>query len=139
MKTKLTIITPDGIYLEKDVDMVNIKTLNGHLGLLHGHMPIVTKVEVSSLEIVDDAKKQYFATSDGFLKADQNSVILLLSQIESVDDIDEKRARQAIEHARQTIEESDDPVQIEKARLTILKNENRLNLLAKANLMNAKR
>ncbi len=127
-KIHVQIVNPDGIYLEEDAEMVNVFTSSGMLGILFGHMPLVAPIVTSPLEIVDGKKKQLFAVSEGFLKVKQDEVIILISQIEEAHAIDKERLLKAIVSDEEIIAHADDEDAIEKAKLSLAKNKNRLNV-----------
>lgn len=54
---KLKIITPTGLFLEKEIYSVNVKTTEGYIGILVNHSPIVANIVVSQLTYRDINKK----------------------------------------------------------------------------------
>ncbi len=127
-KIHVQIINPDGIYLEEDAEMINVFTSAGMLGILFGHMPLVAPIVTSPLEIIDGKKKQLFAVSEGFLKVKPDEVTILILQIEEAHAIDRDRLLKAIANDEDIIAHADDEEAIEKAKLNLVKNKNRLNV-----------
>lgn len=48
MKTfKLKIVTPKGIYKETDIEMLNLRTTSGQIGILANHLPLASAIDIS--------------------------------------------------------------------------------------------
>lgn len=99
----LEIFTPFGKYLDRYVDELVIQTDDYVLGILPKHTPLVSKVKVSKMYIIQNGNKKCYAIGEGLLNITKDGVTLLLESIESKDDIDIDRAKDAKKRAEQRL------------------------------------
>ena len=106
MKTfLLEIYTPYGKYFDRYVDELVIQTEEYVLGILPNHTPLVAKVKTSKMEIIQNGERKCYAIGEGLLNVKKDGVTLLLESIESKEEIDINRAKQAKERAEQRLKE----------------------------------
>ena len=55
-KIQLEIVTPERRLLDEPVDMVTVPGLNGELGILPGHTPLISQLKTGVLTYVQDGK-----------------------------------------------------------------------------------
>ena len=99
----LEIFTPFGKYLDRYVDELVIQTDDYVLGILPNHTPLVSKVKISKMYIIQNGNKKCYAIGEGLLNISKDGVTLLLESIESKDDIDIDRARDAKKRAEERL------------------------------------
>ena len=99
----LEIFTPFGKYYDRYVDELVIQTDDYVLGILPNHTPLVSKVKVSKMYIIQNGDKKCYAIGEGLLNISKDGVTLLLESIESKDDIDIDRARDAKKRAEERL------------------------------------
>ena len=99
----LEIFTPFGKYYDRYVDELVIQTDDYVLGILPNHTPLVSKVKVSKMFIVQNGDKKCYAIGEGLLNISKDGVTLLLESIESKNDIDIDRAKDAKKRAEQRL------------------------------------
>ncbi len=97
----LRIITPDRIFYESQIDMVEFNTTEGEIGVLPGHIPLTVIVKPGILHITEQDGEKEAALHAGFVEILPDRVTSLAQTIEWPDEIEEKRA----EAARQRAEE----------------------------------
>ena len=96
----LEIVTPERIFFSGKALSLVLPTLDGQRGVMAGHEPMVTAVESGVLKYrTEDGQWNFAAVSRGFAEIMPQYVILLVSTAEHPSEIDEKRARQAMERA----------------------------------------
>ena len=101
MKTfLLEIYTPFGKYFDRYVNELVIQTEEYVLGILPNHTPLIAKVKTSKMEIIQNGEKKCYAIAEGLINVKKDGVVLLLESIESKDEIDIERAKQAKERAQ---------------------------------------
>ena len=106
MKTfLLEIYTPYGKYFDRYVNELVIQTEEYVLGILPNHTPLVAKVKTSKMEIYQNGEKKCYAVGEGLLNVKKDGVTLLLESIESKEEIDIERAKQAKDRAEQRLKE----------------------------------
>jgi len=99
----LEIFTPFGKYFDRYVEELVIQTDDYVLGILPNHTPLVSKVKVSKMYIIQNGDKECYAIGEGLLNITKDGVTLLLESIESKDDIDIDRAKEAKKRAEQRL------------------------------------
>ena len=99
----LEIFTPFGKYFDRYVEELVIQTDDYVLGILPNHTPLVSKVKVSKMYIIQNGDKECYAIGEGLLNITKDGVTLLLESIESKDDIDIDRAKDAKKRAEQRL------------------------------------
>ena len=102
-KIKLEIVTMERLVLSEDVDYVSAPGIDGVLGILPRHTPLVTALNVGELRYKKDGEEFHYAVGGGFMEVRPDKVTVLADTAEQADEIDEVRAEQARERARQTL------------------------------------
>ena len=95
----LSIRTPEKDFLESDVEQVIFTAPQGRLGVMAGHMPMITSVLEGTAEILIDGEWKVAAVGQGFAEISYDRVEFYLDIAEWADEIDEVRAKEALERA----------------------------------------
>ena len=128
MKTfLLEIYTPYGKYFDKYVNELVIQTEEYVLGILPNHTPLVAKVKTSKMEIVQNGEKKCYAIGEGLLNVKKDSVTLLVESIESKQEIDIERAKQAKSRAEERLKEPLN-IDVERALKALTRANNRISI-----------
>ncbi len=96
---QLEIITPEAAVLDKMVDEVILPGSAGELGILPGHVPLMTTLKSGRLVALCDGETERFAIHGGFAEVLPHKVVILTEAGESSAEIDLDRAREALERA----------------------------------------
>lgn len=109
MKTfKLKIVTPRGIYKEDDVEILNLRTTAGQIGILAHHLPLASGIEISEMNYVDaNGQRLKFAIAGGFVYVNETEITIIANAIESPEEIDLRRAEEAKQRAEQKLKQKD--------------------------------
>ena len=100
----LTILTPEkSVLTDKPVDFVTIPAFGGEMGVLPGHASFVVQLKEGVLKYKDEHKKEIFAVLTGFAEVHQNKVLILAEAAELAKEVDEERARQAYQKAKDAL------------------------------------
>ncbi|KXU34133.1 ATP synthase F1 subunit epsilon [Cephaloticoccus primus] len=117
MSLTLEIVTPEARVYSDTVDAVVIPTVEGEIGILPGHIPLLTQVANGELVATRTGSggSQYLAVGGGFAQISGDKVSVLAEHACSEDAIDERAVEEALKRAQQQIEESKnlDPQQYE--------------------------
>ncbi|WP_031542519.1 F0F1 ATP synthase subunit epsilon [Mesoplasma photuris] len=71
MGIKLKIVTPDGIYLDStEVDIINIQSIDGDMGILENMIPMVTTLKIGTLTYKIKGEPKYVHVHRGLLTVD---------------------------------------------------------------------
>ncbi len=109
-KILLEVVTPDRKVVSTEADVVVCPGVEGQFGVLYGHIPFLSALDVGEMYYKDGAKTEYLAVSGGFAEVTGKKVTIVAEAAEFGREIDVERARRALERA--------------KARLAAAKTEN---------------
>lgn len=123
----LEIFTPFGKYFDRYVEELVIQTDDYVLGILPNHTPLVSKVKVSKMYIIQNGDKKCYAIGEGLLNISKDGVTLLLESIESKDDIDIDRAKDAKKRAEQRLATLVN-IDVERAQRALNRANNRISI-----------
>jgi F-type H+-transporting ATPase subunit epsilon len=115
MKLHFQIITPDKVVFKDEVDSITIPTLDGQITILPNHIPLVSITNPGELVIKKNNETKNIAVMAGFIENSHNNVRLMADAAELAEDIDEKRAQEAIERAKKAKDEAQDHTEIAEA------------------------
>jgi F-type H+-transporting ATPase subunit epsilon len=104
---QVDIVTPERKVYEGQVRMVIAKGVEGELGILLGHVPVVTPLKTGVLRLLVDNKEHHIAVSGGFLEVRPDKVTVLAETAELPEEIDVDRAQNAKERAERRLSELD--------------------------------
>ena len=96
---KLEIVTPEARIFSEDVDMVTLTGIDGQMGILPQHMPLMTQLVAGEVVARKDGQNIILAVGDGFVQVTGEKVAILTDMAIKADDIDEARAEQAQRNA----------------------------------------
>ena len=99
----LRIITPERIFYENQVEMVEFNTTEGEIGVLPGHIPLTVIIKPGILNITEGEKDREAALHAGFAEILPDRVTILAEIIEWPEEIDEERALAARERAEERL------------------------------------
>lgn len=129
MRLKLKIINLEGVYLEKEVDLVNLTISSGNVTILANHLPLISNIEISHMYIKESGIITRFAIAGGVLFVNEHGCEILTNAIESENEIDYKRANDAKKRAQERINDNKNiDIDIKRAEIALKKAINRLSL-----------
>lgn len=125
----LDIYTPTGKYLSTEVDFVKVTSSVAVLGILPGHAPLVTTLEICQLTLKANSKEEHYAISGGVLNIKKDrSVVMLVNAIEHSEEIDFARAEESKKRAEERLKNKRDDIDIARAQAALSRALNRLSL-----------
>lgn len=107
MPLLLEIVTPDGRVFDDPVDSVVLPTTTGEVGILPGHIPLLTPLAAGELRITRSGAVESLACGTGFAEIDGDKVSVLAEQAINVAAIDEAAAEKAIARAQEALRNRD--------------------------------
>ena len=99
----LKIVTPDRVFYQGEVSMVEFNTTEGEIGVLKGHVPTTVIISPGILTITEAEETKEAALHAGFAEILQDEVVILAEIIEWPEEIDEERAKRAKERAEERL------------------------------------
>jgi len=100
---RLEIVTAERMVYSGDVNMVVAWGVEGQLGILPHHAPLMTMLQPGELIVKKDNEEFYHAVSGGFLEVRPDKVIVLADACERAGEIDKTRAEEAKRLAKELI------------------------------------
>ena len=114
MPMMLEIITAERQVYGEEVDMVIVPGIDGQLGILPHHAPLMTVLQPGEITIRKGGSDDYLAVTGGFLEVLGNRVSVWADAAERSDEIDEGRAQEAMRRAQERI--TGQPAEMELGR-----------------------
>lgn len=122
MAAKLTLdmVTPYKQVLSEEIDELTVPGVIGELGILPGHTPLLTTLQVGELTYKIGNQSYYIAVNWGYVEVDNDTVTVLVDTAEKSDEIDLARAKAALgraEEALKTLSQEDKSHKVMEAAL----------------------
>ena len=111
---RLEIVTAERAIYSEDVNILVAPGIDGELAILPHHAPLLTVIQPGELRIVDNNKESFVAISGGFLEVMGNHIIILADTAEHSEEIDLKRAEEALERAQERVQSSQMDIDLER-------------------------
>ena len=102
---RLDIVTAERAVYSEDVEMVIAPGVQGQLGILPHHTPLMTTLQAGELRIKKGGQEVSLAISGGFLEVRPDKVVVLADSAERADEIDVARAEEAKRRAQERLSE----------------------------------
>lgn len=111
----LEIVTPEARVYSDTIDQVVIPTVEGEVGILPGHIPLVTQVEDGELRVTKNGQTEYLVVGGGFAEVEGDRVRVLAEHAVTESTIDEKAVEDALRRAEAQLKEAEnlDPNEFE--------------------------
>ena len=116
----LEIVTPEKMTFSGKVEEVTIPGAEGEFGVLRGHEPFLSSVDIGELNFIKDGKKTYYSVNTGYAEVAASKVTILIEKAERSDNIDKNRALKAKDNAETRLAQiAKDDVEYEKMRAAL--------------------
>ncbi|MGB2583427.1 MAG: F0F1 ATP synthase subunit epsilon [Dehalococcoidia bacterium] len=102
-KLSLEIVTAERLVYSADVDVIIAPGIEGQLGILPQHAPLMTMLQPGELMVRQDGEEHSIFVSGGFLEVQGDKVTVLADTAERAEEIDVARAEEAKLRAEQRI------------------------------------
>jgi len=100
-KLRFEIVTAERVVYSDDVDIVVAPGIEGQLGILPNHAPLLTMLQPGEVMVRKEGEETAIFVSGGFLEVMQNRVTVLADVAERVEEIDIARAEEAKRRAEE--------------------------------------
>ena len=128
----LEIITAERRVYSDDVDLMVAPGMEGQLGILPHHAPLMSSLQPGELIIRKDGEETYLAVSGGFLEMLDNQVTVLADAAERSDEIDEERAQAAMQLATERMAGREADIELEQVAVAMRRAQIRLNVVRRS-------
>ena len=117
---QLTVAVPDRQVLDAEVASVQFPLTTGYIGILPGHAPLLAEVGTGVLTYeASKGSEQHLAIDGGAVEVLPDKVRILAGKAERVDEIDEQRARTALERADERLQLSSLEIDVDRAQKAV--------------------
>lgn len=118
------LVSLSGKKFDDDVYEVILPTMDGEIGVLKDHMPLVSVATTGAIAVRrqprdSDAQREYFATNGGAIEVVDNELRVLVDEADHADGIDESEVQKALERAKKMKAEAKDEVSLEHAQALV--------------------
>ena len=103
MPIRLDIVTLERLVVSEDVDYVSAPAIDGVVGILPRHEPLLTALAVGELRYKKGGEELSFAIGGGFMEVRPDKVTVLADAAESSDEINEQQAEEARRRAQELL------------------------------------
>lgn len=118
---KLDVVTAERVVFSDDVDVVVAPGIEGQLGILPHHAPLMTLLKPGELLVGKSGEEFSLVITGGFLEVRPSRVIVLTDAAERVEEIDLARAEEARRRARERLMERIPEVEAVRAQAALLR------------------
>ena len=108
MPLTLEIVTPEAKVYSDTIDSVVIPTVEGEIGVLPGHIPLLTQVADGELRVTKGATTLWLAIGGGFAQIDSDRVRVLAEHAITEEKIDEHAVEAAMKRAEDELKVAKD-------------------------------
>lgn len=115
----LKIITHERVVFDEDVDEIYTKTIDGEIGILKKHIPVMAALDIGVTKTVKDGNIKFFTTMGGVFQFKDEEALILTTTAESGDEIDVTRAKEALKRAQARLAESEAELDAKRAEAAI--------------------
>ena len=123
---RLEIATAERVVYSEDVNILVAPGIDGELGILPRHAPLLTVLKPGEIRVVKDGEETHIAVGGGFLEVMGNKVTILADTAEHAGEIDIQRAQEALKLAQERAAAAPADADLERALATIRRSQARL-------------
>ncbi|MDF9826211.1 F-type H+-transporting ATPase subunit epsilon [Ereboglobus sp. PH5-5] len=103
----LEIVTPAACVYSETIETVVVPTTTGEIGILPGHLPLLTQVRAGELRVTKDGVEDYIIIGDGFAEIECDRVSILAENAINDEEIDTNAAEAAVKRAEAALKNRD--------------------------------
>jgi len=102
-KLQVELVTAEGRVLSQEADFIVAPGVEGDLGVLPRHIPLLTPLRTGELMVRNDGRDEFIFVAGGFLEVLPDKVVVLADIAERDEDIDESAAEEARRAAQEAL------------------------------------
>nr|YP_009326703.1 ATP synthase CF1 epsilon subunit [Membranoptera platyphylla]AMJ16960.1 ATP synthase CF1 epsilon subunit [Membranoptera platyphylla] len=99
MSLKIQIIAPDKIVWDADAEEVILPSSTGQLGILTGHIPLLTALDIGVMRVKINKEWQPIILLGGFAEIENNQLTILVNGAETISEVNLEEAQKNLEEA----------------------------------------
>ena len=121
MSLTLEIVTPEARVYSDTIDTVVVPTMDGEVGILPGHIPLLAQVDHGELRVTKGSETLILAVGGGFVQVADDKVAVLAENAITQEKIDERAVEDAMKRAEEALRGKDtlEPAEVERLELLV--------------------
>ena len=123
---ELEIVTPERLVVRDRVEEMQLPGRDGYLGILPGHAPLITELGIGQISYRENGRSRYLAVAWGFAEVLPDRVSVLAETAERAEEIDVRRAEEAMKRAEQRLRCGDPKIDCVRAQYALTRAATRL-------------
>ena len=108
MTLTLRVLAPDQSVFDDTADEIILPSTTGLLGVLPGHISMVTAIDFGVLRVLKNGNWDSIALTGGFAEVESNEVTVLVNKAEMGKNIDSAKAEAELEQAKNQLNQTKD-------------------------------
>lgn len=133
-KLHLKITTHEKVVFDSDVDEIYLKGTQGVFGILPGHIPFMSGLEIGVTKVIVNGNPEYYTTMGGVFQLKDNEALILTQSAEKAEEIDVERAKEAKRRAEERLEANVGEIDVQRAEIALARASTRLKASSKDHL-----
>jgi F-type H+-transporting ATPase subunit epsilon len=125
---QLDVVTPQGSVFTGPVEHLRAPGIKGSFGVLPGHTPFMTALDVGEVDIRQNGKDRPMAISGGFIEVQSDHTVILAQTAEFAEAIDVDRAQSARQRAEERLRAHQANLDESRAKAALARAANRLRI-----------
>ena len=110
---KLEIISPKEKVFSTEAKQVVLPTESGEIGLLTGHIPLVTQLKLGALKVINESSQEVFAIKEGFAQLVSDKISILTDEAVSANDLEASAIEQSINDVEKKLADTESASEIQ--------------------------
>jgi len=131
---QLQVVSADRSLVNEQVDEIGVPGAEGYFGVLPGHTPLLSTLQVGTLWYRQGQETHYLAIAFGFAEVQPDRVTILAQIAEKPNEIDVARAAAAKKRAEERLATPAMDMDFERARIALMKSLVRLQVASRARI-----
>ena len=116
---RLKVITPNSIILDQDVEQVIARTIDGEVGILADHIPLMSPLAIAPFQYFKDGERKVAAVIGGMIEVSKQNVTIVSDHAALAENIDLVVAEKEKELAEAKLAQKKDKIDVQKAELEL--------------------
>ena len=104
---KLEIISPKEKVFSTEAKQVVLPTESGEIGLLAGHIPLVTQLKLGALKVINESNREVFAIKAGFAQLVSDKISILTDEAVAVSDLEASSIDRSIKDVQKRLDDAE--------------------------------
>lgn len=127
---RLEVVTPNRRFLDEEIEMLVVRTIDGDIAVLKDHIPLVTPLAIGVLKLdYPDGSDKIATICGGYMEVTKEKTTIVTDSAEWPYEIDKRRAEEAKKRAEERLKKQPEGLDVARAELALKRALNRINTL----------